>query len=93
MNLFDLIAIGSLLVSILTFIFMQIGLRHTIKTDYVSELETKLQTLRDEVTKGHTQIDKLTERCEFLMKENLVLLRQIAQAKLFDNHNNKTILK
>lgn len=72
---------------------MQIGLRHTIKTDYVNELETRLQTLIDELAKGNAQIDKLTERCDFLMKENLVLLRQIAQAKLFDNNNHKTLLK
>lgn len=71
--------------SILTFVFMQIGLRHTIKTDYVNELETRLQVLMDEIAKSHGQVEKLTERCDFLMKENLVLLRQIAQAKLFDN--------
>lgn len=92
MNLFNIIALGSLFISILTFIFMQIGLRHTIKTDYVSELETRLQTLLDELEKGNVKIEKLTERCDFLMKENLVLLRQIAQAKLFDN-GSKTVLK
>jgi uncharacterized membrane protein (DUF106 family) len=74
-----IIALSSLLVSIVTVIFMLFGQKHTVKTDYVAELERRIKSLEDELEKAEGRIKTLEEHNGSLMRENIELLRQIAK--------------
>ena len=73
------IALSSLLVSIVTVIFMLFGQRHTVKTDYVAELERRIEGLEEELKQAEGRIKTLEDHNGSLMRENIELLRQIAK--------------
>jgi Tfp pilus assembly protein PilN len=81
MNPVSIIALCSLGVSVLTTIFMLFGQRRTATTDYVAQLETRIEALEKELTAADSRIKSLEEHNGSLMRENIELLRQIARAK------------
>lgn len=79
MNPYLLISLGSLLVSIVTMIFLIYGHRHNRQTDLVSQLETRVAALERELSDCKKHIKTLEEHNGNLMKENIELLRKIAR--------------
>jgi cell division protein FtsB len=62
------IAISSVLLSALTFIAVQVGIRRTVKADYVGQLEQRVQYLEQEV--------------KSLREENRALTRELIRKDL-----------
>jgi len=73
------IALCSLVISVLTTIIMLFGQRRSATTDYVSQLETRIEALSEELERAESRIKALEEHNGSLMRENIELLRQIAR--------------
>ena len=78
MNPYSVIALCSLGISILTFIAMLIGQRHTAATDFVQELEGRIERLEADLEIAERKIHDLEAQNGTLIRENLELLRKLA---------------
>jgi regulator of replication initiation timing len=79
MNPYSLIALASMGISLLTFIVMQLGMKHTVKTDLIDELEKRITALERELKTCEDHIKALEQENSTLMKENIALLRKVAR--------------
>ncbi len=72
------IALSSVLLSAVTGTIMLLGYRHTASTDYVAGLERRVEDLERELKDAEGRIKDLETQNGALMKENLMLFKQIA---------------
>jgi hypothetical protein len=70
------IAIASLIVSTTTIIFGSIGLRQKAKISYVSQLETKVESLRSELKDCEKKHEISEEKYKETLAENKRLFRE-----------------
>ncbi len=80
MNENSIIALCSLGISVLTFLFMLWKQRNTVTTDYVSELEAKVADLRKELETAERRIEICEERNKNQQDEIIILYRKLGQA-------------
>lgn len=81
MNPVTVIALCSLVISVLTTVIMLFGQRRTATTDYVAQLEAKVKALENELAKCEERVKVLENTNGSLLKENIELLRQIARER------------
>jgi len=60
-------------------IFLISGHKHTTRTDFVAQLETRVEALERELADCRVHIKNLEDLNGNLMKENIELLRKIAR--------------
>jgi low affinity Fe/Cu permease len=79
MNPYSIIALCSFGISIITMILMLRGQQHTVTTDYVGQLEKRIETLERELELEKNRVKALEDKNTDLLKENIELLRRLAK--------------
>ena len=72
------IALGSLIVAIVTMVLMFLGQRHVAGVDYVASLEKRIETLERELAVCERKLLTLDEMNAQLLKKNILLLERLA---------------
>lgn len=78
LNPYNVIALCALGISMLTVIIMVFGQRKSADSDYVEQLEKRVERLEREAEAYERRIHDLEVQNGALMKENIELLRQLA---------------
>ena len=83
MNPVTIIALTSLLISVLMFISTEFTRRRTASSTYVDQLEKRVASLEKELETAKQHIHELESANATQLKENIALLRELA--RLGDN--------
>lgn len=78
-NPVTMIALASMVISLVSCGWMIWGHRQTATKDYVAELEKKIEALHEELELAEARIGHLEEENTRQLRENIELLRRLAQ--------------
>jgi hypothetical protein len=72
------IAISSLLISVITALFMIRGQKQDAKKDYAEELEARIAELEREIERHERRVEMLESQVKLLTAEKIALLAKLA---------------
>lgn len=78
-NPVTMIALASMMISLVSCGWMIWGHRQSATKDYVAELEKKIEALQEELESAEARIGHLEEENTRQLRENIELLRRLAQ--------------
>jgi peptidoglycan hydrolase CwlO-like protein len=79
MNPASVIALCSIGISVISTVIMLAGQRHTASTDYVAQLEKRIENLQRELQAAEDRIQSLEDKNGALLSENIELMRKLAR--------------
>lgn len=83
------IGISAMVISVVTLISLQLGQRRAASTDYVSELEKRIEVLERHLREAELRITDLERENSILLKEKFALLEKLANMVIEPRRNRR----